>query len=84
MCGTNADPDCQLADRQIACAVHAAGIDDGEFGEGLLEDALSFGFSQSRLGLVIQATDSAAVVMVTNPALETCVCACAVALQLRV
>src|SRR5690606_33155028 len=81
--GGDADPDGQFADRQLAGAVHAVGVEDVERRQGFGQDRLAFTLRQRRIGLVAQAVDVAVVVVVAHPALETGVGANARVEQLR-
>src|SRR5690606_4886638 len=79
--GTRADPHRQAADRQLAHPVHAVHAGDGEALDRLLDDALALGHRQAGIGLVAQAADRPAVVVVADPALEAGIGAGLIALQ---
>src|SRR5690606_8219824 len=68
--GAGADPDRELADGQLADAVHAAGLDRAEARHRLLDDARTLGLGQRHVGLVAQALHRPALVVVAHPALE--------------
>src|SRR5690606_11628807 len=55
MGGAGADPDRELADRQLAGAVHGAGLEDVEPGQRFVQDACALGLGQFDIGLVAQA-----------------------------
>ena len=73
--GRHGDDDRHLADRQRAGAMGAAGVDDVEAVQRLGQDALALGQDQLGIGLVVQAVDRRAGVVVADPALEGAVAA---------
>src|SRR5687768_11229184 len=79
----DADPHRQLADRQVADAMHAVRIEDVELRECLAQDALALGFRQRDISLVAQPANGAAFVMVADPAFEAGVAAHPVIQQAR-
>ena len=68
-CG-DPDPDGDLAEREVADAVHAARVAHPEARAGLGDDASAFAHGERLEGLVLEATHLAAFVEVAHPALE--------------
>src|SRR5688572_9842785 len=65
-----ADPHREFADGEVAGAMDAARIDDGEFFRRLHHDPFALAFGQCGVSLVAQAEDHAVGIVVADPALE--------------
>ena len=70
MARADADPDRQLADAELADAMHAGGALHAELRAGLGDDPLALADCELGEGLVFEAHDGQAVVVVADPALE--------------
>lgn len=68
---TDADPHRHVADAQLAHAVHAMRVHDGESLHCFVENALPFGLCERGVGFVAQPGHAAAFVVIAYPAFET-------------
>ena len=70
MRGAHAHPHGDVADRQRAHAMHAGGARDAEPRDGFVDDARAFLFGELGEGLVFEARDRVAFVVIAHPAFE--------------